>query len=170
MPDIPTVRRTKRKGGGDDQRSSRPPQPEPAAATTVVQGEDPPGVAQRRAARCRPSRRAGVPDLPKRRSRRATCLCQAEWAWTPNHERLGAYYLARGRRHWLLWRGVHNDGTIPWSWEWGIVALVSHEGVEERTAASSLPPTGPSSATTATSIAINSSTTRPISMSVTRKP
>jgi hypothetical protein len=80
----------------------------------------------------------GVPNLPKRRSRQATYLCQAEWAWTPDHDRLEAYYLARGRRHWLLWRGVHNDGTIPLSSECGIVALVLHEGVEERTAASLL--------------------------------
>ena len=55
----------------------------------------------------------GVPNLPKRRSRHAVCLCQAEWAWTPDHDRLDAYYLARGRRHWLLWLGLHNDGTIP---------------------------------------------------------
>jgi hypothetical protein len=80
----------------------------------------------------------GVPDLPKRRSRNAIYLCQAEWAWTPHHNRLAAYYLSRGRRQWLLWLGDHNDGTIPWSWEWGIVALVSHKGVEERTAASLL--------------------------------
>lgn len=40
----------------------------------------------------------GVPDLPKRRSRHTVCLCQAEWAWTPHHDRLGAYYVARGRR------------------------------------------------------------------------
>ena len=80
----------------------------------------------------------GVPDLPKRRSRHAICLCQAEWAWTPDHDRLEAYYLARSRRYWLLWRGLHNDETTPWSWEWGIVALVPHKGVEERTAASLL--------------------------------
>lgn len=37
----------------------------------------------------------GVPNLPKRRSRHAVCMCKAEWAWTPDHDRLKAYYPAR---------------------------------------------------------------------------
>jgi hypothetical protein len=35
-----------------------------------------------------------VPNLPQRRSRTAVCRCQAEWAWTADHNRLEAYYLA----------------------------------------------------------------------------
>ena len=34
-----------------------------------------------------------VEGLPKRKSRNAAYLCQLEWAWSPDHDRLDAYYL-----------------------------------------------------------------------------
>ena len=30
-------------------------------------------------------------------------LCQAEWAWSPMHNRIDAYYLHRDRNNWSLW-------------------------------------------------------------------
>ena len=30
-------------------------------------------------------------------------LCQVEWAWSPMHNRINAYYLHRSRTNWSLW-------------------------------------------------------------------
>ena len=112
-PDTPMIKRTRRKGGAMIKDPLVPlstsllPQQrlyEVKALPTWPSGVRPvvgyPGE-------------LGVPDLPKQRSRHAIYLCQAEWAWTPHHNRLAAYYLSRGRRHWLLWLGGHHDETIP---------------------------------------------------------
>lgn len=79
-----------------------------------------------------------VEGLPKRRSKNAVYLCQVEWAWSPAHNRLDAYYLARGRRHWLLWLGMLEDEDTPWRWQWSIVAGVERRGVGEQVAAAGL--------------------------------
>ncbi len=42
-------------------------------------------------------------SAPKNQPRNPTYLCQVEWAWSPLHNRLDAYYLHRGRSHWSLW-------------------------------------------------------------------
>lgn len=58
----------------------------------------------------------GIPQNPTENS---VDLCQVEWAWSPMHNRLDAYCLHRGRTHWLLWMGHHNDEDwMNWHWEW----------------------------------------------------
>lgn len=49
----------------------------------------------------------GGRDLPvearlKTTPRKAGYLFQAEWAWSPDHNRISSYYLHRGRRYWSL--------------------------------------------------------------------
>jgi len=47
----------------------------------------------------------GLPEgtACKGRPRGARFLCQVEWAWSPMHNRISAYYLNRGRTHWSVW-------------------------------------------------------------------
>ena len=76
-----------------------------------------------------------VPDdiIPKQVSRWAIYLCQVEWAWSPMHNRLDAYYLHSGRKHWLLWNRYWDDN---WGkWEWIVAASVAKKGMSERQAA-----------------------------------
>ena len=42
-------------------------------------------------------------SLPSSTPSNMTYLAQVEWAWSPMHNRLDAYYLHRGRTHWSLW-------------------------------------------------------------------
>ena len=44
-------------------------------------------------------------ELPKNAPIKSTYLCQVEWAWSPAHNRLDAYYLHRGRTHQAARRG-----------------------------------------------------------------
>ena len=48
-------------------------------------------------------------ELPKNAPTNSTYLCQVEWAWSPAHSRLDAYYLHRGRTHWSLWSKYWDD-------------------------------------------------------------
>jgi len=70
---------------------------------------------------------------PKRRPTKMAFLGGAEWAWSPMHNRVDAYYLHRGRRHWILYQRDldPNDPTFAWS----IVAYALRRGIDERTAA-----------------------------------
>ena len=77
----------------------------------------------------------GVPEdiIPKQAARTSIYLCQVEWAWSPMHNRLDAYYLHRGRSHWLLWTRYWDDN---WGkWEWIVAACVPKKDVSERQAA-----------------------------------
>jgi hypothetical protein len=77
----------------------------------------------------------GVPEdiIPNKAARSSIYLCQVEWAWSPMHNRLDAYYLHRGRRHWLLWTRYWDDN---WGkWEWIVAACVPKKDVSERQAA-----------------------------------
>ena len=79
-----------------------------------------------------------VPDefIPKHGPRSPVYLGQVEWAWSPMHNRLDAYYLHRGRKHWLMWIRYFDDN---WGkWEWSPVACVSRKGITERQAATHL--------------------------------
>jgi hypothetical protein len=38
-----------------------------------------------------------------RMDKAAEFLCTIEWSWSPAHGRIEAYYLHRGRTHWILW-------------------------------------------------------------------
>jgi hypothetical protein len=46
----------------------------------------------------------------------AAYLAQVEWAWSPMHNRLDAYYLHRGRRHWVLLSQYWDDNWGKWEW------------------------------------------------------
>ena len=72
-------------------------------------------------------------SAPKNQPRNPTYLCQVEWAWSPVHNRLDAYYLHRGRSHWSLWSRYWDDN---WGkWEWAAAACVHRRGVTEKQAA-----------------------------------
>ena len=71
--------------------------------------------------------------LPKSGPRSRTYLAQVEWAWSPMHNRIDAYYLHRGRTHWVLWSRYYDDN---WGrWEWAAAACVPRKGVTEQQAA-----------------------------------
>jgi hypothetical protein len=53
--------------------------------------------------------------LPSSTPKNKIWLCQVEWAWTPMHNRLDAYYLHRGRTHWSLWSQYWDDNYDQWS-------------------------------------------------------
>jgi hypothetical protein len=64
---------------------------------------------------------AAVPAAMPRSSR---LVGQVEWAWSPMHSRLDAYYLSmdRARTRWLLWCRYYDDN---WSrWEAG--SIIAH--------------------------------------------
>ena len=72
-------------------------------------------------------------SAPENQPRNPTYLCQVEWAWSPVHNRLDAYYLHRGRSHWSLWSRYSDDN---WGkWEWAAAACVHRRGVTEKQAA-----------------------------------
>ena len=80
-------------------------------------------------------------DMPegtvsKNPPRNAIYLCQVEWAWSPMHNRLHAYYLHRGRKHWLLWLRYQEEDFGKW--EWMPIACVASKAVTERQAAAHL--------------------------------
>ena len=52
--------------------------------------------------------------LPKAGISSATFLCQVEWAWSPMHSRIDAYYLHRGRSEWSLWSKYWDDNWGKW--------------------------------------------------------
>ena len=58
-------------------------------------------------------RGVGLRDGPKK----PTYLGQVEWAWSSMHERIDAYYLHRGRTHWMLWRRYFDDNEGNWYWD-----------------------------------------------------
>ena len=43
-------------------------------------------------------------------------LGQVEWSWSPMHGRIDAYYLSRGRTHWILWLYSYDDNWGNWDW------------------------------------------------------
>jgi hypothetical protein len=70
---------------------------------------------------------------PKRRPAEMRFLGGAEWAWSPMHNRIEAYYLYRSRSHWLLYlRDLDPDNR---DFEWRVGAYVQKRGVDEKTAA-----------------------------------
>jgi hypothetical protein len=74
--------------------------------------------------------------VPKSVPRSLIYLGQVEWAWSPMHNRLDAYYLHRGRTHWLLWLCNWDDN---WSkWEFHPVACVEKKCVSQAVAANHL--------------------------------
>jgi hypothetical protein len=69
----------------------------------------------------------------KGKPKSAAYLAQVEWAWSPMHNRLDAYYLHRGRRHWVLLSQYWDDN---WGkWEWADVGYVPRKGISRHQAA-----------------------------------
>ena len=70
--------------------------------------------------------------VPTRFPGRSTYLFQAEWASSPAHNWINAYYLSSNtaRSHWFLWRRYFNDGGYEWFWESQVTAYaprVTHD-------------------------------------------
>lgn len=80
----------------------------------------------------------GVPEELARAShpRKADFLFSAEWAWSPMHNRIHAYYFNPRRRWWLLWARYFDDNELPWRWRWFLYGVARRlPGVDDRTAA-----------------------------------
>lgn len=74
--------------------------------------------------------------LPKKPPQSADYLCQAEWSPRPGYVRLDAYYLHRGRKHWVLWRRSWDDEWNEWNWD--ALGCVRRAGVSWEQAATYL--------------------------------
>ena len=71
--------------------------------------------------------------FPKNAPTNSIYLCQVEWAWSPMHNRLDAYYLHRGRTHWSLWSKYWDDNWMKW--EQIAIGCVPRTGVDQKQAA-----------------------------------
>ena len=80
----------------------------------------------------------GLAGIPKKPTKKSIYVGQVEWAWSPMHNRLDAYYIHRGRTHWLLWSSTLDDHDVPWKWYHHPVASIPIEGVSESQAAAHL--------------------------------
>ena len=72
-------------------------------------------------------------EMPKNVPTSWTYLCQVEWAWSPAHNRLDAYYLQRGRTHWALWCKYFDNNMMRW--EWIANGFAPRRGVNQKQAA-----------------------------------
>lgn len=45
-------------------------------------------------------------------------LGTTEWAWTPHHTRIDAYYIERQSSHWFLWIGSEDENSWDLEWRW----------------------------------------------------
>ena len=71
--------------------------------------------------------------VPQNAPTNSTYLCQVEWAWSPAHNRLDAYYLHRGRSHWSLWTKFWDNNLM--GWEQFTVGYVPRRGADQKQAA-----------------------------------
>jgi hypothetical protein len=62
----------------------------------------------------------------------ALYLGQTEWAWSPMHCRLDAYYLQSDRTHWVLWVRYWSDNEGGWGWY--SAAYVKKTGISQEQA------------------------------------
>lgn len=63
----------------------------------------------------------------------AVYLCQTEWAWSPMHSRIDAYYLLKQRTEWSLWSKYWDDN---WGeWQEVCIGIVHRRGVDQKQAA-----------------------------------
>jgi hypothetical protein len=78
-------------------------------------------------------RDAAVPAAMPRSSR---LVGQVEWAWSPMHSRLDAYYLSmdRSRARWLLWSRYYDDNWSRWQ-AGSVVACGPRGGLDAKAAA-----------------------------------
>ena len=71
--------------------------------------------------------------LPKRRPRNMLFLGATEWSWSPWHGRCDAYYLHRGRHHWITYIRDLDPNEPEFAWMTG--AFVEKRGITARQAA-----------------------------------
>jgi hypothetical protein len=71
----------------------------------------------------------GAPHVPAKRPRSARYVGQVEWAWSPMHSRIDAYYLSTDRTHarWLLWLRFYDDNWSRWE-DGDVVAWAPRRG------------------------------------------
>ena len=67
--------------------------------------------------------------LPRRHPQRMLYLGTVEWAWMPLYSRFDAYYLQRGRHHWIAW--IRDPFPNEAEDEWRIAAHAPRCGVTE---------------------------------------
>jgi hypothetical protein len=78
----------------------------------------------------------GLPSNLKHPPRNPAYLFQAEWAWSPNHGKVNAYYLHKGRRDWTLYLTYFDEDQSPWGWSPKVpVARSTLKQLDERQAA-----------------------------------
>jgi hypothetical protein len=68
--------------------------------------------------------------VPRTRPRSARYVGQVEWAWSPMHMRIDAYWLSMDRQHrrWLLWLGLYDDNWSRWT-DGGVIAHAPRGGL-----------------------------------------
>ncbi len=76
-----------------------------------------------------------TPVSTKGSPRKITYLGTVEWAWSPMHDRLDAYYLNPRGKYWLLWIQSLDDDQVPWRWWWTLYAWAEKRRVPEYEAA-----------------------------------
>ena len=77
-------------------------------------------------------------NRPKALPRKLNFLCSVEWAWSPMHNRIDNYYLNPRRSGWLLWNNWVEDGGVPWTWHWDLMAYGNRCRSDAKTIASHL--------------------------------
>ncbi|MDA9854602.1 hypothetical protein N9C82_01935 [bacterium] len=60
-------------------------------------------------------------------------LFSAEWAWSPINNRLNYYFLTPTQTGWQLWNNYTEDGHLPWSWHWQLLAYGNRCRANEKT-------------------------------------
>jgi hypothetical protein len=73
---------------------------------------------------------------PSAMPRSARYIGQVEWAWSPMHMRIDAYYLSMCRRHhhWVLWSKGYDDNWSRWM-DPSATAVASRAGLRSDAAA-----------------------------------
>jgi hypothetical protein len=62
-------------------------------------------------------------------------LVQVEWAETPMHNGIEAFYLQARKKYWLLWLRTFDDNSWRWQWDWQPVGYCNRRGVNREAAA-----------------------------------
>jgi hypothetical protein len=71
--------------------------------------------------------------LPRHQPRHMVYLGAVEWAWRPFSSRVDAYYLHRGRRHWIVY--IRDPDPDEVEHEWTVAAYAPRHGVTAEKAA-----------------------------------
>ena len=66
-------------------------------------------------------------DAPSGDPKGETYLCTTEWAWSPHHTRIDAYYIERRASHWLLWIGSEDENSWDREWRWTLYGYAPPE-------------------------------------------